>query len=103
MVGVARGVNPGQPFSAANELEERFASRRGRGRIVRIVEELAGRARQKDRVVLLQVLLGDVGRVIRDRRGPRAGLLAHLLDRARGQRNRRVDISGRPREHQHLA
>ena len=97
MVGVARGVDAGEALAAAHEVEERLAPRRGRRRIVRIVEERAGGAGEEDGVVLLQVRVVDVGRVVGDRRRPRAGLLADLLDGARGERDRRVDEAGRLR------
>ena len=43
-----------------------------------------------------EVGLVDVGRVVGDRRRPRAVLLAHLLDGARGDRDRRVHEPVRP-------
>ena len=59
------------------------------------VEEAAGRAREEERVVLLQVLGVDVRRIVGDRRRPGAGLLAELLDRLGGERNRRVHVAAR--------
>jgi hypothetical protein len=80
-------VDPGEALTAPHEVEERLAARgRGRG-VVRIVQEGAGRAREEDSVVLLQVLLVDVRGVVGDGGHPGAGLLAHLLDHAGGERN----------------
>ena len=105
VIRVAGGVNPGHALAARQEVLERLAARVGDGLVVRVVEERAGGVREEDRVVLLQVLGGDVVDVPRRRRRPRAGLLAHLLDHFRRERNRRVLESGRrePRPDQDLA
>ena len=103
MVGVGGGVNSREALAAAHEVEQRLPPGRRRRRVVRIVEERAGRAGEEDRVVLLQVLLVDVGGIVGDGRRPRAGLLAQLLDRAAGQRNRRMHEARGLAEHQHLA
>ena len=96
MVRVSRRVDAREAFPAAHEVEERLPACRRRRRVVRIVEERAGRARQEDRVVLLEVRLVDVGRVVGDRRAPRAGLLAHLFDGPARERNRRMHEARRP-------
>ena len=67
------------------------------------VEEAARRVGQEQRVVLLEVLRVDVGRIVGNRRRPRAGLLAELFDRLRGNRDRAVDEAARVAEHQDLA
>ena len=96
-------MDGGQALAAAHEVEQRLAARRrGRG-VLRIVEEVTGGAREEDRVVGLQVLLGDVGRVVGDRRRPGAGLLAEFLDGAGRERDGRVRVPGGARDHQHLA
>ena len=60
-----------EALAAAHEVEERLPARRRRRRVVRIVEERAGRAGQEDRVVLLEVRLVDVGGIVGDRRASR--------------------------------
>ncbi len=72
------------------------------GSVVFASRKQPGRAREEERVVLLEVLGVDVRRVVRDRRRPGAGLLAELLDRLGGQRNRRVHVAARVAEHQDL-
>ena len=103
MVGVGGGVNPGEALAAANELEERLPPCRRRRRVVRVVEECAGRAGEEDRVVLLEILLGDVRGIVGDGRRPRARLLSELVNRAAGEGNRRMHEARRLAEHQHLA
>src|SRR6185503_20923072 len=93
----------GQALPAAHEVQQRLPARRGGGGVLRIVQELAGGAGQEDGVVLREVLLVDVGGVVGDGGGPRACLLAHLLDGPRGQRDRRVHVAGGPSEHEHAA
>ena len=56
-------MDTGQALAAAHELEQRLAARRGRRCVAGVVQELAGGARQKNRVVLLEIGLVDVGRV----------------------------------------
>jgi hypothetical protein len=88
MVGVARGVNPGETLAAAHEVEQRLPPCRRRRRVVRVVEERAGRAGEEERVVLLEILLGDVGGVVGDGSRPGPGLLSELIDGPPGERNR---------------
>ena len=103
VIRVGRRMDAGEPLAAAHEVEERLPARGRRRGVAGIVEERAGRACKKDSVVLLEVGVVDVRRVVGDRRRPRAGLLAHLLDRVRGQRNRRVDEPRGLAEDEHLS
>ena len=96
-------MDAGEALPAAHEVDERLSASCRGGGVVRIVEECAGRAGEKDCIVLLEVRLVDVSRVVRDRRSPRAGLLSHLLDRPPGERNRRVHEAGGLAEDEHLA
>ena len=68
-----------------------------------VVEECAGRAREKDGVVLLEIGVVDVGRVVGNGRRPGTGLLADLFDRSRRERDRRVHETRRPGQHEDLA
>jgi hypothetical protein len=95
-------VEAGDALAAADEGHERRLPRLVRRIIARRVEEEAGRVVQEDRVVVRQVLRVDVGGVVADRGGPGAGLLAELLDKPRGERDRRVDEAARRREDEDL-
>ena len=89
-----------KPMSAA--LRASTSSALAGGSVVFASRKQPGRAREEERIVLLEVLGVDVRRVVRDRRRPGAGLLAELLDRLGGQRNRRVHVAARVAEDEDL-
>ena len=90
-------------FAAAHEIEQRLAPRGGRCRIGGIVEKESRRAGKEDGVVPLQVLLGNIGRVVSDDGIPGPGLLSKGFNRARRKRNRRMDKARGPRKQEHCA
>jgi hypothetical protein len=103
MIGIRGGVDASQALAAAHEVEEGLSARRRGQGVLGIVEELARGAGQEERVVLREVLLAHVRGVVGDRGRPGTGLPAHLLDGARGQRDRRVHVASGPPEDEHPA
>ena len=103
VVRITRRVNAGNALAAADEIHERLAPRVSRRLVVRIVEERARGAVEEDQVVLFEVRFVDRRRVVGHVRRPRAGLLAHLLDHLRGERNGRVHETACCRQHEDLA
>src|SRR5439155_3157964 len=102
VIRVGGGMDGRDPSAAPDEVEQRLTAGRRRRLIARIVEEAACGVVEEDGVVLLQIRGVDVRRLVRRRRGPGAGLRAERLDRFRGERNRRVDPAGGPRQDEHL-
>ena len=91
VIRVSGGVDPGDAFTAAHEVEESFLAGFGQGRVRGVVQEFSGGAVEEDSVVLLEIFCGDDGGVVRDRGGPGSGLLAHRFNGPGGERDRRVD------------
>ncbi len=108
VVRITRRVNATDALAAAHERDERRLARFDHLLGVRLpsrlaVEEAAGRAREEQGVVLLEVLRVDVRGIVGDRRRcPRARLLAEFLDRPGRERNRGMDVAARIAEHQDL-
>src|SRR5262249_37395893 len=72
----------------------RRAQRVGRRLVAGLVEEASRRARQEDRVVLLQIVGREHRGIPRGVGRPGAGFLSELLDGLRRKRNRRVLETG---------
>ena len=103
VIRIRRGMNAGQPFAPADEVEQGLPPRGGQRRVGRVVQERPRGAGQEHRVVLLEVLGRNVCRVVGDRRRPCTGLRPHRLDRLCGERNRRVHEAGGVRLDQDFA
>src|SRR4051794_25948160 len=104
MVRIRRGMDPGNTFTAPDEIQESRPPSCGYGRIL-IVQETSRRAVQKNSVILFKIIGGDARDVVSNRCSPQPAALPQSFYRLCSKRNGGMNEPARSCmwKHQHFA